>query len=392
MATTVGYSPQSEVQIKVHQWRNGNTAVHPVEMTATRVNPSSGPAFSRDLKHLTKWVPWLIPSIVVANVVMFLVTMYINNCPEDGAVYKCVARFLGRFSFQPFKENPLLGPSAYTLERLGALDRQKVVHEHQGWRLLTCIWLHAGVFHLLANMLSLVVIGLRLEQEFGFVRVGFLYVISGLGGSILSALFFRQDISVGASGAVFGLLGSMLSELITNWSMYTNKVTSLVILVVIIAVNLAFGILPHVDNFSHIGGFLSGFLLGFVFLIRPQFSWIRQRYASPNYLASSRNPKFKVYQYILWVISLILLIVGFTVGLVLLLRGVNLNDQCSWCHYLSCVPTSKWSCRPTVAKCLVQQSGDQFTIACLGSDKSKVFSAHNSSPYRIQEQCGLLCS
>lgn len=51
---------------------------------------------------------------------------------------------------------------------MGALDVGKVVNEHQGWRLITCIWLHGGVFHLLANMLSLLVIGIRLEQEFGF--------------------------------------------------------------------------------------------------------------------------------------------------------------------------------------------------------------------------------
>lgn len=56
----------------------------------------------------------------------------------------------------------------YRLEKMGALDVAKVVHEHQGWRLITCMWLHGGVFHLLANMLSLLVIGIRLEQEFGF--------------------------------------------------------------------------------------------------------------------------------------------------------------------------------------------------------------------------------
>lgn len=54
------------------------------------------------------------------------------------------------------------------LEKLGALEWSKVVHEHQGWRLIACIWLHAGVIHLLANMLSLVFIGIRLEQQFGF--------------------------------------------------------------------------------------------------------------------------------------------------------------------------------------------------------------------------------
>lgn len=51
---------------------------------------------------------------------------------------------------------------------MGALDVVKVVHEHQGWRLVTCVWLHGGLFHLLANMLSLLVIGIQLEQEFGF--------------------------------------------------------------------------------------------------------------------------------------------------------------------------------------------------------------------------------
>jgi len=57
------------------------------------------------------------------------------------------------------------------------------------------------------------------------VRIGIVYLVSGFGGSILSALFIRKSISVGASGALFGLLGAMLSELITNWSIYTNKVS-----------------------------------------------------------------------------------------------------------------------------------------------------------------------
>lgn len=51
---------------------------------------------------------------------------------------------------------------------MGALEVDKVVHGHQGWRLVSCVWLHAGVFHILANMLSLLFIGIRLEQEFGF--------------------------------------------------------------------------------------------------------------------------------------------------------------------------------------------------------------------------------
>ncbi|KAL0308138.1 UNVERIFIED_CONTAM: RHOMBOID-like protein 2 [Sesamum angustifolium] len=96
-----------------------------------------------------------------------------------------------------------------------------------------------------------------------------IYLLSGIGGSILSSLFIQRSISVGASGALFGLLGAMLSELFTNWTIYTNKAAAVFTLIVIIAINLAVGILPHVDNFAHIGGFLTGFLLGFVLLVRP---------------------------------------------------------------------------------------------------------------------------
>eukprot|EP00267_Zea_mays_P045075 XP_020397315.1 RHOMBOID-like protein 1 [Zea mays] len=81
-------------------------------------------------------------------------------------------------------------------------------------------------------------------------------------------------ISVGASGALFGLLGSMLSELLMNWTIYSNKAVAIITLLFIIALNLAIGILPHVDNFAHIGGFATDFLLGFVLLARPQFSWM----------------------------------------------------------------------------------------------------------------------
>ncbi|RXI01023.1 hypothetical protein DVH24_001257 [Malus domestica] len=257
----------------------------------------------------TQWTSWLIPMFVVANVVVFIVAMSINNCPKHNLSFadKCVAKFLGRFSFEPLRENPLFGPSSDTLEKLGALEWFKVVHGHQGWRLFTCMWLHAGVIHLLANMLSLVFIGIRLEQQFGFVRVGIIYLLSGFGGSILSALFIQNNISVGASGALFGLLGAMLSELITNWSIYTNKAAALLTLIVIIAINLAVGILPHVDNFAHIGGFLSGFLLGFIFLLRPQFGWTESRNLAANARVKSKH---KPYQYVLVLVASALLIAG----------------------------------------------------------------------------------
>ncbi|XP_059667831.1 RHOMBOID-like protein 1 [Cornus florida] len=379
--------PPSDIQIKVYSRRGGNV-IHPVEADTPLVSsPGPAPVVYQEIKHFKKWVPWLVPSFVIANVVMFLITMYVNNCPKNSV--SCIAGFLGRLSFQPFKENPLLGPSSSALEKMGALDVNKVVHGHQGWRLITCMWLHGGVFHLLANMLSLLVIGIRLEREFGFVRIGLLYLISGFGGSLLSALFIQSNISVGASGALFGLLGGMLSELITNWTIYANKVAAFLTLVVIIVINLAVGILPHVDNFAHIGGFVSGFLLGFVFLIRPQFGWVNQRYAPPGNSSASSTPKFKKYQLVLWITSLILIIVGYIVGLVLLLRGIDANDHCSWCHYLSCVPTSMWSCNTEPVSCMSEQIGDKLTLTCSNNNKTQTYTLLNDS--QIQGLCVQLC-
>ncbi|KAJ0605180.1 putative peptidase S54, rhomboid, Rhomboid-like superfamily [Helianthus annuus] len=305
---------------------------------------TSSPYYTESSSSDTQWTSWLVPMIVVANVAMFVVVMIVNNCPKHQNLRsegKCVGGFLGRLSFQPLKENPLFGPSSSTLEKLGALEWKKVVNDKEAWRLVSCIWLHAGVIHLLANMLSLVFIGIRLEQQFGFARVGVIYMLSGIGGSILSTLFIKNNISVGASGALFGLLGAMLSELLTNWTIYANKAAALITLVIIILINLAVGILPHVDNFAHIGGFLAGFLLGFVLLVRPQFSW-QERHHLP--IEARGKSKYTIFQYVFWILSMILLVAGFAVGLVMLFNGENGNDHCSWCHYLSCVPTSRWHC------------------------------------------------
>ncbi|XP_012442391.1 RHOMBOID-like protein 1 [Gossypium raimondii] len=343
-----------------------------------------------DYMPFKNWVPWLIPGFVIANVVVFLISMFINNCPKNSS--SCVGRFLGRFSFQPMKENPLLGPSADTLEKMGALDVIKVVHKHQAWRLISCIWLHAGVFHILANMLSLLFIGIRLEQEFGFVRIGLLYLFAGFGGSLMSALFIQAGISVGASGALFGLLGSMLSELITNWTIYANKLAALLTLIFIVVINLAVGLLPHVDNFAHIGGFISGFLLGFVFLIRPQFGYVSKKHIPTGYIVTSNKPKHKPYQYILWLVSMILLVLGFTFGLILLFRGVNLNDQCSWCHYMSCVPTKLWSCKSQQAYCESIEYQNQLNLTCISNGKSSIYNLSGESTSQVQQLCTKLCS
>jgi hypothetical protein len=63
-----------------------------------------------------EWTSWLIPMFVVANIAVFVVAMFINNCPKNNLGFEgaCVAKFLGRLSFEPLRENPLFGPSSST--------------------------------------------------------------------------------------------------------------------------------------------------------------------------------------------------------------------------------------------------------------------------------------
>ncbi|PIN24390.1 Rhomboid family protein [Handroanthus impetiginosus] len=383
--TPIAYSPESELPIKVQPRR---TDPHPMggPHDPFRYPPPPPPRLYHSFK---KWFPWLVPTIIIVNIVFFVIAMYINDCPAHSD--DCVGvSILGRFAFQNTRENPLLGPSAATLLKIGALEVQKVVEEHQAWRLVSCMWLHAGTFHVVANMLSLLFVGIRLEQEFGFVRVGLLYVISGIGGSLASSLFVRTSISVGASGALFGLLGAMLSELLINWTIYENKLESLLSLVLIILINMAVGILPHVDNFAHLGGFVTGFLLGFVLLIRPQYGWVNMKNVPSGYLVTKSKSKYRAYQYTLLIISVIILTAGFTVGLILLLGGVDGNKHCSWCHYLSCVPTPLWTCE---ARCTSSQYENELYLTCIQNNKSKYYLLGNgNSTSQIQQLCVELCS
>ena len=82
------------------------------------------------------------------------------------------------------------------------------------------------------------------------MRIGVIYIVSGVGGSVLSSLFIRNNISVGASGALFGLLGAMLSELFTNWTIYSNKVHFISSLLIILQGDQIINVLNAVSKLN----------------------------------------------------------------------------------------------------------------------------------------------
>lgn len=155
-----------------------------------------------------------------------------------------------------------------TLLQFGANNRQLVVQFHQFYRLLTCSFLHIGIWHLLVNMYALYVIGSQVESFFGKTKYLLIYLGSAITGSLLS-ICFSSYTSAGASGAIFGLLGALL-YFGYHYRLYLGNVMRSQIMPVII-LNLIFGfILPGVDNAAHIGGLIGGLFLAMACGIKYQ--------------------------------------------------------------------------------------------------------------------------
>ncbi len=126
------------------------------------------------------------------------------------------------------------------------------------YRLLTGMFLHANIIHLLFNMYALYIIGSQLEGFLGRYKYLAVYLLSGLGGSVLS-IFFTNSFSVGASGAIFGLLGSLL-YFGYHYRVYLETVVKSQIIPLIL-INLFIGFsIPDIDNSAHIGGLIGGIL------------------------------------------------------------------------------------------------------------------------------------
>lgn len=134
-------------------------------------------------------------------------------------VIGCVAGMItslviGR-GFADFSVNPMLGPSSAALVASGA-KVTSLVQAGDYWRLVTPMWLHAGLIHLAANMNMLIRMGWPFERAIGTPRFVLIYLISGVFSMVFSSIFKPTSVTVGASGALFGILGALMGELFIN--------------------------------------------------------------------------------------------------------------------------------------------------------------------------------
>ncbi len=165
-------------------------------------------------------------------------------------------------------------PSADDIIRWGG-NLASLTTEGEWWRMLSCIFVHIGILHLIFNMYGLYIIGRYLEPMLGKPLFLSAYLFTGVGASLASLWWHRNEIlvSAGASGAIFGMFGLFLALLLTDLIPKQVRSTMLQSTAVFVGYNLIYGIKGGVDNSAHIGGLVAGFLSGLIvyqFLLKKE--------------------------------------------------------------------------------------------------------------------------
>ncbi len=234
----------------------------------------------RENENLKKIFPNISQKMIKQNNSMdllFNVTNDINNKTEkDNQVYEetfkpkpiIFTKIIIAICFLMFFLTYIFGHGSEDINTLLAFGANyaPLVKSGEIWRILTSAFLHAGIFHLIINMYALHILGSQVENFVGKWNFLSIYLISAISGSLMSILF-SDFVSVGASGAIFGLSGALL-YFGYHYRLYLNDVLKTQILPIIL-INLIIGfMIPAIDISAHIGGLIGGYLAAAAFGIK----------------------------------------------------------------------------------------------------------------------------
>lgn len=160
--------------------------------------------------------------------------------------------------------------SADLLYNEGAFSLRYLLLNKQWWRIITSMFLHADADHLAGNMLMLYVSGELVEKYVGKQKFASLYFFSGISGSLLYAVYEfttgRYVDTIGASGAVFGVIGALLVIVLRNRGRYANITIGRMGFMIVYMLYMGFGT-SNINNVAHIGGLLGGMILTALYML-----------------------------------------------------------------------------------------------------------------------------
>jgi rhomboid protease GluP len=167
--------------------------------------------------------------------------------------------------------------SEETIVAAGALKRSNVL-DGEVWRLLSAVFLHGSLDHIIGNCLVLYVLGMAVEHAYGRLQLLAVFLLSGLTGSLLS-FSLSEGPSVGASGAIFGLIGCLIAFFYRfRDKIYFREKRLGTVLLFWVAYSVVTGFLtPFIDNWAHIGGLIGG--AGTALFLKPQPSILNSQAA-----------------------------------------------------------------------------------------------------------------
>ncbi|KAK4679273.1 hypothetical protein QC764_202730 [Podospora pseudoanserina] len=249
-----------------------------------------------------KKIPFVVYFFTIVQVAVFIGEL-VKNGTSTGSPIMIKPQF-----------NPMIGPSPYILINMGArfvpcMHNVKAIQEAEGpvswpcpwsttnentctlselcgfggvqqpgqppepnqwFRFIVPIFLHAGLIHIGFNMLLQLTLGRDMEKHIGSIRFFIVYMSAGIFGFVMGGNFAATGIaSTGASGSLFGIIALTFLDLLYSWKDRVNPTKDLMYLFIDIIISFVLGLLPGLDNFSHIGGFLMGLALGICILHSP---------------------------------------------------------------------------------------------------------------------------
>jgi membrane associated rhomboid family serine protease len=262
-------------------------------------------------------------------------------------VMMVIAFYWNQWKIEPLAVNPLAGPKPDILLLLGALQMREMVATGTWYRLLTAIFLHGGIIHLIVNMIAIGLLGRAVERNHGFAHAAVIFLISALGGNIISCIMQPGYILVGSSGGLFGLMGSCVADIVLNWKLlflvYCNqdgspascsvKFCSMFWLLSDLSANAIIGFTPFVDNFAHMGGLSYGFLMSLTVLQQVPLS----------FFGRGNGVFFKMRISILRIAGGVLALSLLVTTTLLLRASEGVRSPCHRCRYISCLPFPFWT-------------------------------------------------
>jgi membrane associated rhomboid family serine protease len=203
---------------------------------------SDNPSNDNELKEFIDFLKpkegyFITPIIIYINILIFIVMVFAG------------------LGFITFKGQDLLNWGA---------NFRPLTTNGEWWRLLTSIFLHGGLMHLLANMFGLLFVSIFLEPLLGRTKYVTAYLLTGILASCASLWWHNATVSVGASGAIFGLYGLFLALLLRKVFPPDFGKAFLTSTLIFIGYNLVMGLTGGIDNAAHIGGLVSGFVVGLI--------------------------------------------------------------------------------------------------------------------------------